>query len=299
VRICYGIKTGLNPAFLIDQATRDRLIAEDPRSAEVIKPLLRGDHIRRYEIHFRDLYLIFTRQGVDLGRYPAVLRHLERFRADLTPKASRTDRRGRKPGPYAWYEIQDTVEYHQAFDLPKILYPVIGKEPRFVRDGEGYYANDKAFLLPGGDWYLLGVLNSAAAFDYLKGTCSVLGDENHGGRLEFRKAFLQTLPVPDAPAAERGAVARLARRAQQLHTARRRRVERFLTDLGTGPAKLGRHGPLERPWLLTPVQFAGRVRGGDVRTFTAAREETQALTAATLRVEDEIDLRVGALYGLG
>jgi hypothetical protein len=297
--IFYGIKTGLNPAFLIDRATRDRLVAEDPRSAEVIKPLLRGDHIRRYEIHFRELYLIFTRQGIDLRRYPAVRKHLERFRADLTPKESRSDGPGRKPGRYAWYEIQDAVEYHEVFERPKILYPVIGRESRFVRDDSGHYANDKAFLLPGGDWYLLGVLNSAAAFDYLKGTCSVLGDENHGGRLEFRKAYLQTLPVPEAAAAQRVGLARLARRAQELHTARRRRVERLLLDLGTAPADLARHGPLERPWLLTPVQFGRRVRGGDLRSFTAAREETEALTATIARVEQEIDSRVSHLYGLG
>ena len=49
-KIFYGIKTGFNKAFVIDTATRERLIGEDPRSAEVIKPFLAGRDIKRYAV---------------------------------------------------------------------------------------------------------------------------------------------------------------------------------------------------------------------------------------------------------
>src|SRR5260221_9899021 len=65
-QIRWGIKTGFNEAFVIDRATRARLIAEDQKSAEIIKPLVVGDDIRHYYLDFKEQYLIFTRRGIDL-----------------------------------------------------------------------------------------------------------------------------------------------------------------------------------------------------------------------------------------
>ncbi|UIE36935.1 Eco57I restriction-modification methylase domain-containing protein [Leptodesmis sichuanensis] len=56
-RFYYGIKTGLNEAFVVDRATRDRLIAEHSSSAEVLKPFLRGRDVKRWVIDYADLYL--------------------------------------------------------------------------------------------------------------------------------------------------------------------------------------------------------------------------------------------------
>ena len=75
-KIYYGIKTGLNEAFVVDQATRDRLIAEDPRSAEVLKPFLRGRDVSRYRITSAGLWLICIETGwtaAQLGEYPAMI----------------------------------------------------------------------------------------------------------------------------------------------------------------------------------------------------------------------------------
>ena len=55
--------TGLNEAFVIDEPTRERLIAEDPKSAELIKPFLAGRDIKRYEQPKSDKYLIFMPRG--------------------------------------------------------------------------------------------------------------------------------------------------------------------------------------------------------------------------------------------
>jgi hypothetical protein len=59
VKINYGIKTGLNEAFIIDAATRDRLIQEDPQSAHIIKPILRGRDIKRYGYEWAGLYILY------------------------------------------------------------------------------------------------------------------------------------------------------------------------------------------------------------------------------------------------
>ncbi|MDP2829992.1 MAG: TaqI-like C-terminal specificity domain-containing protein [Sulfuricellaceae bacterium] len=159
-QILYGVKTGLNEAFFIDAETRDRLIAQDPRSAELIKPLLGGEDIRRYICRDKQAWLIFTRRGVDISRYPAIQDHLSQWKEDLTPKKDKSVKRGRKPGKYAWYEIQDDVAYYEAFDAPKIIFPDICKAPRFTLDQSGVYLANTAYCLGSGDLYLLGILNS-------------------------------------------------------------------------------------------------------------------------------------------
>ncbi|NVM57812.1 MAG: Eco57I restriction-modification methylase domain-containing protein, partial [Desulfobacterales bacterium] len=156
-QIYRGVTTGLNKAFFIDQATHDRLIAADPASSELIKPLIVGDDVRRYEIGYRDRYLIFARRGVDIERYPAIKRYLQRFRARLEPRPSGHTGSwpGRKPGNYQWYEIQDTTEYWSLFEQPKIVYPDIAKEARFAFDSTGSYPVNTAYIIPRKDSYLL------------------------------------------------------------------------------------------------------------------------------------------------
>lgn len=197
-----GVLTGFNTAFVIDKQTKDVLISQDPRNMEIIKPFIFGDDIRKYQIHFNDTYLIFTRRGIDIESYPSIEAYLEQFRERLEPRpADWTGGRwpGRKAGNYKWYEIQDTVDYYQELEKPKILYPVIGKASRFAFDSNGLYVNDKGFFIPTEDLYLLAILNSKVTWFVLKRICSVLGDQESGGRLELRSVFLVDLPIRSIP----------------------------------------------------------------------------------------------------
>jgi type I restriction-modification system DNA methylase subunit len=284
-----GIVTGLNEAFIIDKNISDRLVNEEPVSKEVIKPLLRGDDVRHYEIHYRDLYILYMTHGIDIRRYQAVKQYLKPYKADLERRATQQE----------WYELQQPqAAYISFFKGAKIIYPEIGKDVRFVFDDSGYYCNNKVFILPTKDWYLLGVLNSTIAFEYLKRTCSVLGDEMKGGRLEFRAIYMETLPIPDAPSSERNKVGGLARQTQELHTSRRQLVEKFLRKCGTSPAASSSRNPLEQPWAINAQEFARRAPRVDPEVFRRAHEETAELTERTLKLEREIDERVAALYGL-
>jgi type I restriction-modification system DNA methylase subunit len=197
-KILYGIKTGYNEAFIINRITRNRLVNEDVKSAEIIKPFVVGNEVRNYWINSKERFLIFTRRGINLTEYPAIESYLSKFKERLMPKPK--DWRGngwsgRKPGRYHWYEIQDTVDYYPEFEKHKIIYPVIAKEPRFTLDTNGYFSNDKTFIIPYDDRYLLGILNSKLAWLFLKRICSVLGDPDKGGRLELRDTHLKRLPI--------------------------------------------------------------------------------------------------------
>jgi len=167
-KIYYGIKTGLNEAFVIDKTTREKLIAEDPKSAELIKPFLAGRDIKRYEQPKNDKFLLLIPKGWTRGKsgndhnvlawlkenYPAIANH-------LSPFAEAAEKRYDK-GEY-WWELR-ACEYYAEFDKPKIIYPNICKQPEFTFDRSGIYSNQKCFIIPIEDIYLLGILNSSLTY---------------------------------------------------------------------------------------------------------------------------------------
>ena len=159
-RFFRGVTTGLNEAFIISSKTQEDLVKQDPRSAELIKPLLGGEDIRRWFYRKKDTFLIFTRRGTNIDGFPAIKAHLAKWKAKLTPRTSGGPENGRKPGKYEWYEIQDEVAYYKVFEAPKIIFPDIAKEPRFCLDRTGSYIANTGYCLGTEDLYLLGILNS-------------------------------------------------------------------------------------------------------------------------------------------
>ncbi len=194
-KIYYGIKTGLNEAFVIDEATKNRLIARDPKSAEIIKPFLAGRDIKRYQPPHSDKYLIFTRRGVNINSYPAIKEYLLQYKERLMPKPKGWKMgkwKGRKPGAYKWYEIQDTIEYYREFEKPKIIVPAITKEASFTFDSRSFYSNDKSSIIPTEDLYVLGVLNSKACDFILRSIAST----KRGGYFEYKPMYISRLFIP-------------------------------------------------------------------------------------------------------
>jgi hypothetical protein len=197
LQIFYGIKTGCNEAFFIDQYTRSKLIESDPKSAEIIKPLVVGDDIRKYEINYQEIFLIFTRRGININEYPTIKKHLEKFKSKLEPKPELHSGswQGRKAGNYKWYEIQDTVDYWTFFEHPKIIYPDIAKESRFTLDNNGFYSINTTYLIPSQSYYLLALLNSSLIFFYMSQNSAVLGDTEKQGRLRFFGQYMENIPI--------------------------------------------------------------------------------------------------------
>lgn len=190
-RFYRGILTGLNDAFVVDAATRENLITEDPKSAELIKPWLRGRDIGKWEAVWDGLYVIFTRRGTDIEKYSAIKRHLEQFRLDLEPKKSDEDKRGRKPGTYKWFEIQDNIAYYEEFEGPKIIWGNMATSPKFAFDNEDFYISAPANLLPASDTYLVGLLNSSIC----KWLIAFLAAVRGGNFLEFKPMYVEQIPV--------------------------------------------------------------------------------------------------------
>jgi hypothetical protein len=193
-KIYRGILTGLNEAFAIDRAARDRLIAEDPKSAELIKPFLAGRDIKRCHPLPTGKFLIFTRRGIDIKKYPAIEKHLQKFKEKLMPKPpdwKGTAWKGRKPGQYKWYEIQDAIDYFAEFEKPKIIVPAIVQKASYTFDRDGFLSNDKTTIIAVDDLYLLGILNSKVC-DYVMHS---IASTKQGGYYEYKPMYLSQLPI--------------------------------------------------------------------------------------------------------
>lgn len=202
-RFYYGIKTGYNDAFVIDGAQRAQLIAADAKSDELIKPFLRGRDIKRWRVEPQDLWLIFTRRGVDIEDYPAVKRHLAGHREKLEPKPKNwvdgpTEAekwQGRKAGSYKWFEIQDNVAYWEEFLAPKIIVPAIEKTVAFAPDTIGYFSNDKTSIVVSDEWrFLIACLNSPVSWWITQ----VNYAGRQGGFFEFKPMYVGQFPIPRA-----------------------------------------------------------------------------------------------------
>ncbi|MHB2035424.1 MAG: Eco57I restriction-modification methylase domain-containing protein [Nitrososphaerales archaeon] len=157
-----GILTGFNEAFVIDDKTKNQLIEEDAKSAELIKPFLTGNEVRKYGIKNKGRFIILTKIGVDIKRYPAILRRLNKYKEQLEKRWDK--------GNY-WYELR-SCDYYDLFEKPKIMYGKITTQPRFTIDYDGYLVNDSNFFFPFVDKKLLGILNSKLGWYMIKNTCT-------------------------------------------------------------------------------------------------------------------------------
>ncbi len=93
----HGIKTGYNKAFITDDATKEALVAVDPNSADIIKPVLRGRDIQRYRAKWAGLWLIYVRRGLTIDRYPVVYKHLSQHRRHCRRRPVKTNGTNCKP----------------------------------------------------------------------------------------------------------------------------------------------------------------------------------------------------------
>jgi hypothetical protein len=209
-RVSRGITTGLNEAFVIDGKTRARLIAEDAKSSDIIKPFVRGNDVKRWKAQPEDLWLIFTRRPFPIGQYPAIKKYLFTFKAQLVPKPENWDDKrdgkweGRKAGSYEWFEIQDNIAYWQEFEQPKIISTKVSIEPTFSLDNEAHYLGNTAYFIPAGDnrFYLLALLNSSVSAYYARSR--FVGKQN--GYYEVQPEGLEAFPIPSAATQQKAVI---------------------------------------------------------------------------------------------
>jgi len=176
----YGIKTGLNEAFLIDTPTRDQLVRDDPAAADIIKPYLRGQDIGRWSPEWAGLWMIVMKSSSDHAwpwagaaseseaeaifskTYPSIYRRfkgLESYIEDDKPKGLRH----RQDQGRFWWELRPCA-YYDDFSKPKFVWQMIQYYPNYAWDESGFFTNNKAYSLPSSSYDLMAIKSSPLAW---------------------------------------------------------------------------------------------------------------------------------------
>ncbi|MDE0556243.1 MAG: hypothetical protein OXI24_18675 [Candidatus Poribacteria bacterium] len=193
-----GITTGLNDAFIIDNQTKEALIAEDPRSADILKPVLRGRDIQRFKAEWKGCWLIatFPPLNLNIDDYPAVKSYLLSFgkqRLEQSGKRLSNGMQSRKKTSNAWFEIQDTCAYHEQFLKEKLLWMDLTNQGRFAYVSEPMFAMDTTFMMGGNSLkYLCAILNNRLTSWFMSTQALTSGM----GTARWKQFTVERIPVP-------------------------------------------------------------------------------------------------------
>ena len=203
VSIYRGILTGCNEAFIISGEQRKKLIAEDPKSDEIIRPILRGRDIKRYGYEFADLWLIatFPSKHYNIDNYPAVKKWLKSFGKKLEQTGEEyidefgKKQKCRKKTNNKWFETQDSIAYWNDFSKQKIMYSEIVRAPQFYLDNDGvFYPEATSFIMTGKHLEYLLLAFHSKLLTYAFKTFYAGGGLGETG-YRYKKAFLEKLPI--------------------------------------------------------------------------------------------------------
>ena len=206
IQINYGIKTGFNDAFIIDSAKRNEILdscqSEDERqrTAEIIRPILRGRDIKRYCYEWADQYIIatFPSRQYNIEDYPTLKEFLLSFgieRLEQTGKEyiiNGEKVKARKKTNNKWFETQDSISYWDEFSKPKIVWGNLNTRGSYAMAPENMFINAPACMIVPGSQYILAMLNSKVADYYIRN----LGVVRNGGFFEYKPMFVEQIPVP-------------------------------------------------------------------------------------------------------
>ena len=196
INIYRGVLTGFNNAFVISGEKRLEILNnctsddERKRTDELIRPILRGRDIKRYEYNFADLYLINMHNGIkeknipriDINDYPAVKKHLDKYWDKIEHRADQGD---------TPYNLRNCA-YMEEFNKPKIVWGNLNLSATYTLAPAGMMINAPATMIVPANEALLCILNSKLADYYIRN----LGVTRNGGYFEYKPMFIEQLPVP-------------------------------------------------------------------------------------------------------
>jgi type I restriction-modification system DNA methylase subunit len=297
----YGIKTGLNDAFILTGEERDAIMARAEKSGDpspdLLKPFLIGENLKRWHVESDDLWLIYTpKNQVDIDDYPAIREYLLPYRERLEKRATKQN----------WWELQQAqAAYEPSFLGSKVIYPHFNDQPNFSFDTAEFYSNDKSYIIPTTSPALAGFLNSRVAWFQLCGLAPAV----RGGFREARVQFVGALAVPTFEQLEEElrAPSQKAMDAGELLEALRVATLHRLSDIDSRIRNLrslhdwsGMTFAELQATLLKRLKVAIPVSQRDEweRWFGERQSEAARLAAAISDAESEINQLVYKIFGL-
>jgi len=192
VTINFGIKTGFNNAFIIDEDKKNELTIQDDKNKEIIKPILRGRDLKMYSYEFSKCWLICTFPSfkIDIEQYPTIKSYFLKYGKERLEQSG--SKVGRKKTNNKWFETQDSISYWKDFEKPKIIWGEISDKPKFAFDDNNYYPEATTFLMTGEKLkFLLAILNSKVSEWYFNQISTTTGM----GTNRWKKYKIELLPI--------------------------------------------------------------------------------------------------------
>jgi len=298
----YGIKTGLNAAFVIDNSTKERICAQDPKSADLLKPFLEGKDLKRWRAESRGLWLIYIpKNQIRIDDYPAIRDWLLPFKAGLEKRATRQE----------WFELQQAQEaYAPHFARTKITYRDIASESPFHLDSSGSYLETTAFALPSDDYAIVALLNSKVLWFLFKSLTPLAS----GGYFRMKAQYVGQLSIPTIKPPIHENLVDLSVRVQakaKERQALQRALTRRIPDL-CPPGRVPKLSTTLREWWTLPdfVAFRAEVKKAFKTDIPLAersdwedwinrdRAEIVRLASEIANIEAQIDTIVYGLFEL-
>ena len=191
----FGINTTPTEAFVVDKATRDKLITAHPLSADILKPFLHGQDLRRWHVDTPQQWLIFAHRGIAINDYPAILKHLEKYREPLS----------KRKGKQEWYELPVSLGDAERFTQPKLVSPNTYNHQTFAVDTSGYYYGNTSYLILTEEMWLCGLLNSRTVEWFYSQVSNQLTIDP----LRARSGYIQQIPIPDLTSTQKALIAKI------------------------------------------------------------------------------------------
>ena len=302
----YGIKPGFTEAFIFDNQTKNKIINEDPKSIELIHPILRGRDIKPWFTAPSDSYMICTFPSLKLNieEYIGVKNHLLSFGKERLEQSGNAG--SRKKTANRWFETQDAIMYHADFKKPKIMYQKFQVKPCFIYDELGLYCNDSMWIIPTNNKALLGVLNSKMGWWLINKYCTQI---QNGCQLIWK--YFGQIPIPELNSPELTLhvvkMLELTKEQQALSNSFIKYLNsQFTLDKLT--QKIERWYELEFPSFIKELNKAIKKSGGEklsktnemewMEVFETKKAEAQTIKSKINITEKEIDQMVYELYGL-
>jgi len=182
-----GIKTSLNEAFIVDSETAASLCREDRRSAELLKPYLRGRDIEAWWATGNGTFMVCTRESVRIADFPAIQKHLRSFEPALRRRYEV------RRGDYDWWVIRQVADV-EVFENPKIVYPDLCAYPQYALNTDSAYPNNTLFCIRTDSRPLLALLNSKLGWYWVTQNCPA----NRGGARRLFNQYMNCFPVRPA-----------------------------------------------------------------------------------------------------
>jgi len=307
IKFYRGITTGYNKAFIINADTKEKLISEDPKNKDIIKPLIRGRDVKRYRIDYKDFYVILSKNKMKVDtKYPSILDYFIPFEKQLKNRYDKGE---------SWFNLRDCT-YYDKFEENKLIYPRINTKFFATPDIDNFYLLDSVFMMSSSrmNIFYLGVILSSNVSNFIFKLIAPPLARTSSNPLEkpryiHGKVYVEQLPIYPATYDQQKPFIEKGKKMLELNKEFMNEINSFKEwlqlnfDIKKFSQKLDKYYKLDLKELLVELKRKKvKLNSNDIKEikeeFSSNKDRVIRLNTEIEKTDDEINQMVYDLYGL-